>query len=134
MDVSELVWYNDLGEVHQRGCLEYKDYVNKQKRLNEPPSEWVGRVGDKVDLVLRVVDSFYVNYYNPFAYGTSTVCINKLRDGDGNIFIWKTSKNLSNQCDGEGKVRIRGTIKEHNTYQDQKQTVLTRCRVGKQGE
>ncbi|MCY8636650.1 hypothetical protein MOD96_02380 [Bacillus sp. S17B2] len=134
LDVSELVWYNDLGEVHQKGCLEYKDYVNEQKRLNELISDWVGSAGDKVDMELRVVGSSYITYDNPFAYGTITLYMNKMRDSKGNVFIWQTAKNLSNQCDSEGKVRLRGTIKEHITYQNQKQTVLTRCRVSKQGE
>ncbi len=129
LDVEKLVWYNNIGEVHKKDFMDYKDYVKEQKRELEPQSEWVGEAGDKVELELEVVNSFWFEFESPYHYGTSSVCVNKLRDNSGNVFIWKTGRDLKQDADEQGIVKLKGTIKEHNSYNDEKQTVLTRCRV-----
>ena len=70
-------------------------------------------------------------------YGTETVYIHTFKDEAGNKIVWKTTStisywdedgNLAYYEEGE-KVRLRGTVKEHSEYKDEKQTVLTRCRI-----
>lgn len=53
--------------------------------------------------------------------------IHTFKDSDGNKVIWKTTKALGLEC-GE-PVQITGRVKEHSEYKDEKQTVLTRCKV-----
>ena len=57
-------------------------------------------------------------------YGTTFIY--KITDINNNCFIWKTSKNF---FDYNILKLIKGTIKEHSTFNHIKQTVLTRCRV-----
>ena len=60
-----------------------------------------------------------------------------MKDADGNTFTWKTGNTLYiPTCDGDfvvankgDTVVLKGTIKEHSEYKDEKQTVLTRCKV-----
>lgn len=55
--------------------------------------------------------------------------IYRFTNSDNNVFIWTTSKSI--ECDADGLVTgtISGTIKEHSEYRNEKQTVLTRCKV-----
>ena len=60
-----------------------------------------------------------------------------MKDADGNTFTWKTGNTLYIPTgDGDFDVAnngdtvvLKGTIKEHSEYKDEKQTVLTRCKV-----
>lgn len=47
-----------------------------------------------------------------------------------NAIIWKTSKGLG--IEKGSKIHIKGTIKEHSEYDDEKQTVITRAKVEEQ--
>ena len=87
---------------------------------DESPSEYVGEIGDKIEVDLYVKQAFQFNGY----YGTSTMHI--MEDEDGNVFVWTTaSKTLST----ETWYHVKGTIKDHKTYRHTKQTILTRCRT-----
>ena len=81
-------------------------------------SEYQGAVGDKLELEVTVVKAVSLNGY----YGPSTMHI--MEDADQNVYVWTTAaKSWS-----EGTVhQIRGTVKDHKTYKNTKQTVLTRC-------
>ena len=63
-----------------------------------------------------------------------------LKDAEGNTFTWKTTNGLGIdvkknehitwESAEEGQtVVLKGTVKEHNEYNGEKQTVLTRCKV-----
>lgn len=127
LDVEKLIWYNDIGEVIRKNNMheEYVEYVEsvKKKHSNEHESEWIGEVGERVELDLRVVSSFGMDT----DFGWS--CINKLIDLQGNIFIWKTSKDLVHMYGESTVLKIKGTIKEHSEYRNDKQNVLTRCKI-----
>ena len=87
-----------------------------------PVSEFIGSVKDKITV--------NVNYENYFSFDTmfGTTWIHKFRDNEGNVYIWKTNKALT-EIEKGNNVTIKGTIKEHNTYGDEKQTILTRCKI-----
>lgn len=133
LETKKLIEYDDLNQVfisYSEEAMDYIHQVKTEKRKQEPQSNYVGAVGDKVELQLEVLKTIEFYYENNYSYGTSTVFINRMRDDEGNIFIWKTgSKNLEHHTDDNSRVKIRGTIKEHNKYKEEKQTVLTRCRV-----
>lgn len=38
-------------------------------------------------------------------------------------------KNLEYYTSDENKIILKGTVKEHSEYNDEKQTLLTRCRI-----
>lgn len=83
-------------------------------------SEWAGSVGERVDAYLTVTRAIQTEN----GYGLHTFHI--FNDDLGNIYTWSTAaKHLT-----EGEMyHIRGTIKELTTYRNNKQTVLTRCRI-----
>jgi hypothetical protein len=110
-------------------------------------SEYVGQVGDKiiVDVTLKRCISYETQY------GMQHIYI--FQDAQDNEYKWNTAKFLERVVtetffdysdkekqypeeqkymarieEGE-QVKVRGTIKAHEEYQGQKQTVLTRCKV-----
>lgn len=84
----------------------------------ESPSEHQGSIGDRLERTLTVKKAITSDGY----YGTSTMHI--MEDADENIYIWATA--AKSWQPGEVH-KIRGTVKEHKLYKNQKQTVLTRC-------
>ena len=89
-------------------------------------SQHVGTVGERIE-----VKGTYIrrgSYEQKFAgYCTEIMYIHTFKDADGNAFIWKTQKCLDLNY-GEN-VYLKGTVKAHSEYKDEKQTVLTRCKV-----
>lgn len=123
LEVEKLIWYSEFGEVNQLDDWDYEDYVKSQKKNLEPQSEWVGEVGKRLDFELKIISSFEIDTQ----FGWS--CINALVDADGNKFVWKTAHDLV-YTHGKGEViKLKGTIKEHSEYRDEKQTILTRCKI-----
>ncbi|MFB6536547.1 hypothetical protein ACFCY8_28410 [Streptomyces noursei] len=51
----------------------------------------------------------------------------KFQDASGNVYVWFSS--AANVPDKGDEVEVIGTVKEHSTYGEVTQTVLTRCRV-----
>ena len=81
-------------------------------------SEFVGDIGERLDLMLTVKKAIEVNG----AFGSSTIHI--MEDECGNEFMWSTAA----KSWAEGAVKhVRGTVKDHRIYRNSKQTVLTRC-------
>lgn len=84
-------------------------------------SNWVGNIKDKLELTVQITKTIFI--YG--AYGTTYIYI--MEDKDGNIFTWKTNKDIEKE--NNVFFNIKGTVKEHDEYKDEKQTVLTRCKV-----
>lgn len=94
-------------------------------------SNFVGTKGTKITVTGTI--KLVGGYETRFGYTR----IYKFVDNEGNIYIWKTSGYLEFQ-DKEGhpvgtdsvtNITITGTIKDHTEYKEEKQTVLTRCKV-----
>lgn len=107
----------------------YKKYLNKldkeikqaEARAKEAAvSEYVGEVKARLTIEVaeaELVTSFDTQFGFTFLY--------KFKDSSGNVFTWFTSCMI----ELDRKFDILGTVKEHTTYKDVKQTVLTRCKV-----
>lgn len=81
-------------------------------------SEFVGEIGERVELTLTVTRAIEIENN----YGHSMMHI--MEDDCGNVYVWTTAA----KSWPEGTVKnVRGTIKDHRTYKNTKQTVLTRC-------
>ena len=87
-------------------------------RYEESVSEYVGKPGDRLEVEIEVVGFRRIDGY----YGSSNIIT--MEDANGNVYVWITSAR-SWQV-GEKKV-IKGTVKEHKTFRNVKQTYLTRC-------
>ena len=84
------------------------------------PSKWQGEVGERIDRLLTVTKVIPIEGY----YGNSTMHI--FSDSEENVYIWTTAtKTLE-----AGKTYvIRGTVKEHKSFKNVPQTILTRCAI-----
>lgn len=84
------------------------------------PSKHYGMIGDRVNLVLTVIKTIPLESY----YGRSTLHV--FEDADQNVFIWTTAAKTLEVGVTYG---VRGSIKDHTTFRNCDQTVLTRCAV-----
>lgn len=105
----------------------YRRYMENQRAQKERESRknsstWIGEVGDKVCAEVQSCRCVYSDV-GQFGY----YFLYQFVDNHGNVLMWGTSKNL--MADGDEVASISGTIKSLDTYRDEKQTVLTRCRV-----
>lgn len=111
--------------IMAEGYLEFNPDVERiiRSKMAEimPQSHWVGDIKDKVELELTFKRSF--GFEGQFGYSYIYI----FEDDDHNIFKWSTGKSIS--LDEEDRVRIKGTIKGHTEYRDEKQTELTRCKI-----
>lgn len=101
----------------------YKKELEKKAKIeeNSKNTSHVGSIGDKITIDIKDTRCL-TSYSNGFGYDSMTY-VNKIVDTNNNIYIWITSKSINNAtC-------LKGTIKEHNDFNGEKQTVLTRCKV-----
>ena len=92
----------------------------EKKEDNKNISNYVGSIGDKIKIEVTLRGKF--SYETQYGY----MCISLFVDRNGNVYKW-VSKNTLNIKLGEF-ITIQGTIKNHEIYQGEKQTVLTRCK------
>ena len=92
-------------------------------------SQYVSTVGAKI--TCEAVYEHTANVSFRMGWMEQTMHIHSFRDSDGNLLIWKTSSNGLWDLEEGCKVKITGTVKEHAQYRDEKQTVLTRCKIVK---
>jgi len=100
---------------------EVEDFTGK-KKLQNIESNHIGKVGDKVkDISMTAVKITGIE--TQWGYSTRV----QFLDENDNIFIWWASKEIN--FDENDKVQVSGTIKKHDEYKGQKQTIITRCKV-----
>lgn len=99
-----------------------------QRKIEEEKakSEYIGQVGEKIEINVTLKKSIWYEAPSFRGFGTETRYIHIFKDGD-NTLIWKTWNGIGKES-GE-TLTIKGTIKEHNEYEGEKQTILTRCKV-----
>ena len=125
---------DEVACVSAEGDYWFSDYtaitklVNERKAEKEPksPSDYIAQVGDKVDMIVTFESEH--SYETHYTYYGELHTIYKFKDSDGNVLVWNTSAYLELE---EGKqYTLKGKVKEHSEYKGEKQTVLTRCKVG----
>lgn len=86
---------------------------------DESESEYVGSIGERLELFLTVERTIELDGN----YGRSTMF--KFRDDCGNCFIWTTATTPGFKIGDE--IHLRGTVKNHNKFRNERQTILNRC-------
>ena len=125
-----------------REAEEARIKVEKEAELKEKKaiSQFVGKVGDRLTLTLTYIHTASFEVQSFRGWGTETMNIHILKDADGNTFTWKTTHGLGmdiseneyinwKHAEEGDTVVLKGSIKEHTEYKDEKQTVLTRCKI-----
>lgn len=92
-------------------------------------SKYVGQIGDKIAIKAVYDHSAHFEVSDFYGFGTTTMYIHTFKDVDGNKLIWKTGCCLDSTIEESMEITLKGTIKAHSEYKDEKQTVLTRCKV-----
>lgn len=110
-------------------------------RAQKSISQYVGEVGQRIEGTYILVNSASWEQPSFRGFGTDTMYCHIFKDEAGNIFTWKTSNGVFTTeirpngnpyyrvAEAGEKVTLKGTIKEHTEYKEEKQTVLTRCKV-----
>ena len=83
-------------------------------------SEYVGNIGDRVEFDCTCTRASITQG----AYGLSYFYV--FTSDDGNVYTWGTS---AKSLDEGVRYHVKGTVKDHNTFRNNKQTVLKNCRV-----
>lgn len=93
-------------------------------------SKYVGQIGDKIEIKATYVATATFDVPSFGGFGTEEMHIHMFKDADGNKLVWKTGCVLDGNVIEKGmEVNLKGTIKDHKEYKEEKQTVLTRCKV-----
>jgi len=87
-------------------------------------SEWVGQPKDKI--VVENAELLSQRYIDS-DWGTTILLT--FRAADGNVFKWFASN--PGEVEVGAHYTVKGTVKKHETYNDLKSTVLTRCGLTK---
>ena len=101
------------------------DYLQRQQQNNSDSNIYLGNVGDKIEFTIqsvKVLFSGYSEYGESFTY--------KFITENGNVVLWTTGKNISDDYVG---CKVKGTIKALKEYKGEKQTVITRAKIDETG-
>ena len=105
-------------------------------RAEKAKSQYIGKIGERIEL--EVILEKIATYERPSfrGYGNELVSVYIFKAGD-NKLVWQTSSSLGrwNERDeweypqAGDTIRLKATIKDHSEYKEEKQTVLTRCKL-----
>lgn len=115
-------WVSDISaSFDYKSRKEIKDAINKNAVVADETSDYIGKVGDKVEFTgtPKCVYSVESNW----GYHHQTMHIYVIKVGTNEV-VWKTSNYLKEN----EPVTLKGTIKELTIYKGKKQTEVTRCR------
>lgn len=122
-----------------------REEAERAEQERKANSKHIGQVGDKIELTVTYI--YTASYEVPafVGWGKDIMHIHIFRDEEGNTLTWKTQKGLGWYKDGKQwvgdylnewilpeagqKLHLKGTIKAHGEYKDEKQTELLRVKV-----
>jgi len=87
--------------------------------VQELPSEWIGEEGEKVEVTGRVA---LVRWVDNGWGGTNLI---KVETDRGTVKMFTTNRALSTLEEG-AEVTVKGTVKERDTYNDRRETLISR--------
>ena len=126
-------------ERAEREAREEAERIAEEERIKAEKaiSQYIGEIGEKIDLEVTYDHVAWFEVKSFRGYGTEQMMVYTFKDDKGNKLVWKTTTTMGYYNDEgywqpyeEGaRLHLKGTIKEHSEYKDEKQTVLTRCRI-----
>ena len=143
---GDSTYIHNLNTIYERGFVTYKtsgyaasmlplydrEVAKEQQSKAAPVSNHVGAIGER----LRSMELSVVNIkefgaaFSYSKYDNGLRAVVKMQDSQGNVFTWFTNADKAPQIDNYGdKVKVTGTVKNHDEYNGVLQTVLTRCKV-----
>lgn len=129
MNASDTLLYDAAGVVsgENEDALSIVREANKALAAKDSPSEYVGNIGDRIEIPVELVGRYSFETHLGGWGRTELRHIYTMKDAAGNVFVWKTGVYIN--PDESNTFTIRGTVKDHSEYKGIKQTVLTRCNI-----
>lgn len=127
-DVPALLAKMDAA-IAAHGISTTKDYrvAKEASRRASIVSRHVGNIGDKMELNVELTAA--IPFESDFGGGT----VYKFTDSNGNELVWTTSTALwdkeGREVEKGAKLRIKFTVKGHDSYNEVPQTKITRVKV-----
>lgn len=113
-----LIAYNKAVEIISKNQITETVKTTSQYQFN---------INDKITISVEYIHSFsYETSYNG-GYSSTLQFIHIFKDDNGNVYKWNTSKYID--VEYGNTLTLSGTVKEHQEYKEEKQTVLTRCKI-----
>lgn len=119
---AEHVRFREMGLITSVIASHKRHLTKLAEAANKKESNWFGNVDDRVDVDVTFLKAFYFDSH----FGTTAVA--KFVTPEGNLVVWKTSGYRADFEEGK-RYKLTGTIKKHDEYRNEKQTVLTRCKA-----
>lgn len=114
------LYWNEISENNIAFSEAKIKEIVDEKLYGKSDSNYIGKIGDRINTILTVC---YVKNITT-DYGMSYFHV--LKDKNGNVCTWTTNVRKLNI--GE-TYNITGTIKELKKFKNERQTVLTRCKI-----
>lgn len=126
----EKVTYSEVGQITQDGklILDYDKASELTKKLQEKyieptNSDWVGEINEKRSFIVELVD--IRSFQGTFGYTD----ILTFKDEEENTIVWFTGHGKGLEVGNH--YYLKGTIKAHRVFREDKQTVVNRCTIEK---
>ena len=107
--------------AHQRAVARERERAERAARPKV--NMHVGTVGKRE--TFEVVLDFVTGYETQYGYTT----VLKFRTAEGACVVWKATNTDLARADVGKRYRVTGTVKAHDEYKGEKQTMVTRCKV-----
>ena len=89
---------------------------------------YAGDIGTKIDTTVTALYSASFETKSFSGYGTTTMTVYAFEDNQRRLIVWKTSSYCMEFEVGQ-KFRLTGTIKAHNVYREEEQTIVNRPKI-----
>ena len=112
-------------ERAQELARQEKEREEARIKAQKAISQYVGEIGQKIEIEACFDHSAWFTTH--IGWKEETMFVHTFKTVEGNVLVWKTQRGLDFNY-GE-PVKIRGTVKDHSEYKDEKQTALLRCKI-----
>ena len=89
---------------------------------------YAGDIGSKIDTIVTALYRASFSAKSFSGYGTTTMTVYAFEDDQRRLIVWKTTACCMEFEVGQ-KFRLTGTIKAHNVYRDEEQTIVNRPKI-----
>ena len=100
----------------------------ERQRIANLHRGYAGDIGSKIDTIVTALYSASFEVESFRGYGTTTMKVYAFEDDQRRLIVWKTTACCTEFEVGQ-KFRLTGTVKAHNVYRDEEQTIVTRPKI-----
>lgn len=118
--IEDVASKNEYGWYYNSDSAKVKALKEEATPVEESRSQYVGDIKERITRHVTLKNEFVFESY----YGLHIIY--KFVDDDDNVLVWKTTSIIGVEV-GE-QITLVGTVKDHQEYRGEKQTVLTRCK------